>query len=618
MELETVGLDFETYYDSKYSLKRLSTSEYVRDRRFKVHCVAVARASENFQVRTIRGPEIAAYFATLPWDKIRLVCHNMAFDGFVLAEHYGIRPARYFCTMAAARHWLRGKAKSVSLTYLCKFWNLRGKTDALDKTKGLRDIPDDLWPEFEAYASIDVRAALVFYSKLVGHITPDEQRIMDITFRMFCDPVFEGDLPLIREGFKDALRERIKRIDTAGVDPAVLRSNDQLAELLESLGVEPPMKMSPRVPGKMIYAFAKSDEEFTDLLDHENEQVAAIVAARLAVKSTGPVTRALRMYRLARTGLLAVCLNVWGAIATDRWSGGNKMNFQNFKRKSKLRRAIRARAINGVPHHVCVADSSNIEARGTAWYSQQEEMLAIFRNKGDPYNYMASQIYGRPVNRKLKIIQEDGTEFYPDELEGFVGKQAVLGLGYRMGWMKFQATCRGFKIALDDELCVRTVSVYRTTNYKLPPTWEMLDNWGRLLCTDTNETFEHMGTVLKPKENRIWFPNGTSLYYPDAMFGEDEQVWYRYKGSWRTLHGGKLLENIIQKYSRDVIAWQLLNIAERYRIGTMSHDEIVWVAPTHEADEALAWGMEQMSIAPPWAQGWPLGAEGAHAEYYCK
>lgn len=614
MQLETIGLDFESPWTSKYSLKRMSTSEYVRDKRFKAHCVSVARGSENFQARLIRGPDIAAYFDTIDWNTVRLVCHNMLFDGFVLAERYNRRPAEYFCTLAAARHWLRGSVRNFSLDYLCRHYKIAGKSGTLIKTKDLWEIPDTLWPEFEEYCKGDTLRTLVLYHKLAPHIVPDERRIMDMTFRMFCDPVFEGDLALIRESFKDELRARASKIDAAEVDPKLLGQNAVFAEMLEELGVEVPMKPSPKHPEKLIYAFAKSDEEFTDLLDHEDERVSTLVAARLAVKSTTGTTRALRMFRLARTGPLAVALHPWGALASDRWSGANKMNMQNFKRKSKLRRAIRAK--RGM--HVCVADSSNIEARGVAWFTNQEEMLEVFRNKGDPYNYMASQIYMRPVNRKLKIVREDGTEFYPDELEGFVGKQAVLGLGYRMGWVKFQRTCKQFKIALEDELCARTVRVYRTTNYKLPSTWEMLDEWCRMLTTDSNEHLEFGGLTLVPRDQRVWFPNGTSLFYADARMGEDEQVWYRYKNTWRTLHGGKLLENFIQKYSRDVVAWQLLRINERYRIGTMSHDEGVWVCPAHEADESLAWGLEQMRTAPLWAQGWPLDAEGSHAEYYSK
>ena len=387
---------------------------------------------------------------------------------------------------------------------------------------------------------------------------------------MFCDPVFEADLPLIREAFKDALRERIAKIDRAEIDPAILRSNDKFAAALAELGVDPPTKVSLKT-GKEAWAFAKSDEEFTALLDHEDERVATLVAARLAVKSTIGTTRALRLFRLGRTGPLAIALNIWGA-GTDRWSGANKMNAQNFKRKSKLRRAMRAKP----GYHVCVADSSNIEARGTAWFCQQDEMLQVFHDGKDPYDHMASVIFARPVDRKREEIHpETGLAYRPDEFEGFVGKQAVLGLGYGMQAQKFQSSCKVYKVHVDLELCVRTVNTYRTANYKVPAMWETLTHWSQLLTTGTAERFEMMGLTLDPPARRIWFPNGTSLYYPDAQMADDgREVYYRHRSAWKKLYGGKLLENIIQKYSRDIIADQILRIATRYRIGTMSHDDV--------------------------------------------
>ena len=100
----------------------------------------------------------------------------MQFDGLILAERYGIRPARYFCTLAAARHWLRGEVRSHGLEYLSKHYRMAGKSGVLDKTKGVVTIPDELWPELEEYAGSDIRKALVFYLKLAPHIPESERR----------------------------------------------------------------------------------------------------------------------------------------------------------------------------------------------------------------------------------------------------------------------------------------------------------------------------------------------------------------------------------------------------------------------------------------------------------
>ena len=130
--------------------------------------------------------------------------------------------------------------------------------------------------------------------------------------------------------------------------------------------------------------------------------------------------------------------------------------------------------------------------------------------------------------------------------------------------------------------------------------------------------YEFGGLTLKPAERRIWFPNGTSMHYPDIQFDDEGGVQYRDLFMWKKLYGGKLLENIIQKYSRDVIASQILQISEGYRIATMTHDEIIWVAPEDIAADSLAFGMEIMKRGPAWAAGWPLNAKGGYARNYSK
>lgn len=613
---ETVGLDWETYWSSKFSLRRVSTSEYVRDKRFRAHGVAISRSSENFKPRWVTHDDVPAVLATIDWSKTRLVAHNMEFDGFVLAERYGYKPAQYFCTMSAARFWHQGECLA-GLDKLAKFYGMPGKKDGFDATKGHFILPPEIERDLIPYALDDVMKALIFWTKFRDKLPIEEQRLMDITFRMFCDPVLEVDIGLVREAFKNALRARIAKVDAADwVDPAVLRSNDKFAQALRDLGVDPPTKIS-KTTRKPTWAFAKGDDEFIELLDHPDEQVRTLVEARIASKSTIGLSRALRLFRMGRTGKLAIALQ-YGRAKTHRWSGSNKMNLQNFVRGSLLRKAIRAAA----GYVICVADSSNIESRMSAWWCGQEDKIELFRTGGDPYNAMATSIYGRPIDRKRKAIDENGEEYLPDFIEGFVGKTAELGLGYGMGPPKFQITCRrgagGVRVELPLDFCGQVVSTWRRKHYCIEGRWGTLDEWARLLAIGHGEPITLNGVTLVPKERRVWFPNGTSIHYPDAQFDDSGGVVYRDIKTWKTLYGGKMLENFIQKLSRDAVAWQMLQIAERYRVPTMTHDEILWVAPEHEADEALAFGVQTMKTSPPWAQGLPLNAEGGYARNYSK
>lgn len=80
-----------------------------------------------------------------------------------------------------------------------------------------------------------------------------------------------------------------------------------------------------------------------------------------------------------------------------------------------------------------VADYSAIEARVVLWLANAESALDVFRRGEDIYCDMATGIYGRQITKK-------------DKQERQFGKQAVLGLGYGMGFITFLLTCRKYKI----------------------------------------------------------------------------------------------------------------------------------------------------------------------------
>ena len=114
---------------------------------------------------------------------------------------------------------------------------------------------------------------------------------------------------------------------SSGVDKVELMSNEKFAELLRLYGVEPPMKVSPAT-GKQTYAFAKTDEGFKDLADHEDVRVQTLVAARLGTKSTLEETRTQRFIDISKRGKLPVPIRYYAA-HTGRFGGDDKINMQN-------------------------------------------------------------------------------------------------------------------------------------------------------------------------------------------------------------------------------------------------------------------------------------------------
>lgn len=128
-----------------------------------------------------------------------------------------------------------------------------------------------------------------------------------------------------------------------------------------------------------------------------------------------------------------------------------------------LSKAARGALIASPGCELYAADFNAIEARKAAWMSGCAKLLTVFQNGGDPYIEMACAIYSLPVpadNAERKIFKiEHATERN-------LGKKAILGLGYRMGWERFQQQVWEEEgILLDDELCKRVVKIYRKVMY---------------------------------------------------------------------------------------------------------------------------------------------------------
>lgn len=99
-----------------------------------------------------------------------------------------------------------------------------------------------------------------------------ELKLIDRTLRMFIHPLLELDTDLLEDHLYDTKKAKDKLLSDSGVeDKKELMSNPKFAEMLKSLGVEPPMKTS-LTTGKATFAFAKTDEAFKALQQHEDSR----------------------------------------------------------------------------------------------------------------------------------------------------------------------------------------------------------------------------------------------------------------------------------------------------------------------------------------------------------
>lgn len=641
--MKLLTIDFETAYDTDYSMKKMTTEEYIRDPRFEVIGCSVKLGSAPTDWMTAYPGRLETAFKKLDWSNIAVLAHNTRFDGAILEWKYGVRPAFYFDTlsMAQAIHGLEG---SLSLDALTQRYGLGQKGDEVVNAKGKRlsDFgPADL-DRYGEYCSNDVELTLKLFHALRQQgdwkFPTSELAVIDLMLRMFIRPTLQLDRQQLEQHLevvvarKEKLLARVEEV--AGKD--ALMSNDKLATVLRSLGIEPPMKLSPaalkRGEEKLTYAFGKSDLEFKALLDHDDERVQAVVAARMGVKSTQAETRAQRFIQMSGRGPFAIPLR-YHAAHTGRAGGDEKVNVQNLPSRTgdlSLRKSI----IPPPGHSIVTCDSAQIEARVLAYLAGQWDLVEDFRKKVDIYSSFASDVYGYPVDRKMKAIDENGKEYHPHKVEGMVGKEGILGLGFGMGGDKFALRLKQQAgISMEPEKAAEVVQVYRKRFAQVPKLWKQAQHALSQMVKGYTATIG-VGIELQcyPADDfgpaRIALPNGMFLRYPElraepgGKYGDEYRYTARKGRKVETIYtyGAKIIENIVQALARIIVFDQMLAIdrwmakqglasGECMAIAMTVHDEADAVTPDHAVEETEAMMLRTMSTPPTWAPDLPVFAE---------
>jgi DNA polymerase len=606
--VKLITIDFETYYSKTFSLSKMTTEEYIRSSEFEVVGVAVQEGEQSSVWFSGTRKNIKEFLDWFDWDNSAVIAHNAMFDLAILNWHFDINPKKIVDTLSMARA-IHGTEVGGSLAALAVHYRLGTKgTDVLNALGKRRiDFTAQELTSYGEYCKNDAGLTYGLFWKLMDEGFPvSELNLIDLTMRMFVDPVIELDVDVLTGNLQAVQTIKAQLLHEAMTNKEQLMSNDRLAELLWELGVISPTKISPTTQ-KSVFAFARSDEEFQALLEHENFTVQALVAARLGVKSTIEETRTERLISIAGRGLMPIPLRYYAA-HTGRWGGDDKVNMQNLPRKSPLKYALRAP--KGYAFIDC--DSSQIEARTLAWLSGQADLVQAFEKGEDVYRIMAASIYGKP--------QEDITKD-----ERFVGKTTILGAGYGMGYVKFGAQLQTLGVVMDEKECERIVSVYRRTYTQIPKLWTQANH--ALLAMLGNKTTELglEGVLAVEGKRGIRLPNGLYLKYPnlrwktDASTGKNEMVYDVKKGKSvvvTRIYGGKLVENICQALARIIIGEQMLAVSKKQRVVMTVHDAIGCVVPEAEAQTGLEFVEACMRIRPTWAQGLPLNCEGGSGATY--
>ena len=593
-----ITLDFETYYDKEYGLKKYTTEEYIRSDKFEVIGVAVNDGTTTYW-NTGTHDEIKTFLKGFDLEDSFALGHNMRFDAAILSWIFDIHPLGLFDTMSMGQI-LHGLTESVSLANLSTFYGIGVKGtevgDALGKHR--LDFTSNEMASYAKYCINDVELTRQLFYKMKNKFTAPEMRLIDLTIRMFTEPKLELNKGLLIRHLHEVKDAKEKLLASVSVDKELLMSNPKFAELLIEQGVEPPTKISITT-GKETYAFAKTDEGFKDLLDHEKPHVQALAAARIGNKSTLEETRTENFIQIANRGKLPVPLKYSGAVVSHRWSGVDGINLQNLPRTSELRRAICAPK----GWKLVASDLSNIELRLAYWFAQSTAKIQQIKDGIDLYKQSASEITGTEYDKVDKDLR-------------YIFKVVNLSGIYGVGANKMHSILKQGGVKKELNEVKNIVYAYRRANPELVEAWQ--DAGTMLESVRAGQVYRmgNGGIITGVPHEGMMKPNGMMLGLPNLrkLKTDTGESWAYDKLMGRTIipeyiHPSKTFQRCIQSLARDIIGEQLIQVAKVYDVVMTVHDELVMLCPEDEVDECVAYVKKCMTTAPTWCSDLPLGCE---------
>jgi DNA polymerase len=614
-----VHIDLET--KSEADLTKVGVHKYADHPSTDVWCVcwSVESAGTENEINVwYPGQPIPAIFAGRQFTG---VAHNASFERIlfekILGPKYGfIGPSKWICTMAMSAHnclplgldaaavalglsTRKDKEGSMLMRRMCDLKNtVQASFDDLDRL--VEYCKQDVRVEHEIFSRLEI-------TDYEQHVYEVDQRINDRGVCIDSDTV-QAVIEAIEDETKLLTKEFVRVTNNfVGAPSQVI----VFKSWLHNQGVTV-SDLTAETVDRLL------DEE----MDPEPKRALQIrqMTSQSSLKKYPAMLESVSSDGRAR-GLFMYC----GAMAAGRWTS-RRIQIQNLPRLSmsdeevttavelfQSRDVESLRMFIGDPLDVAkqmlrpmlfgdgglvVGDWSSIELRVSAWLAGQSDLLQELRNGDDVYKSMASVIYSVPLAEVTKDQRQ-------------IGKIAVLGCGYSMGWRAFHKTLEKYRINADEALAQRAVSAYRMKNSEITNFWSLL-NSSSVAAIQTG-TVQRIGKYLRMcyRDGRLsmQLPSGRVLRYYDIRQDENGLSCANFdlakNGGRKKLYGGLLFENACQGVARDILAATLLR-AEEMDLAVVSH--------TH--DEIAVEGIDDVSqvrrcmeTLPDWADGLPIKAE---------
>lgn len=642
----TLAIDIETYSD--IDLIRSGVYAYTTSPKFEILLFAYSFDDDEVKVVDLASGETLPneIIVALEDENIIKTAFNANFERVCLTKFLNKRLSAksWRCTAVQAASLglplsLEGVAQVLGLQKqkmkegkdLIRYFSVPCKPTKSngERTRNYPHHSLERWEVFKKYCAQDVEVEKAIRKKLERYpIINSEQEIYVLD---------------------QEINDRGVLIDTQLVEKAIecdnINKEDTYAEAKKITGLENPnsvIQLKQWLLENGVEVESLSKKSVADLAKDSEEDVQRLLNLRTQLSKTS-----VKKYEAIERALcddfrVRGLLQFYGANRTGRWAG-RLVQVQNLPQNhikdltlarnlvkegefetlymlfgnapQVLSELIRTAFIPKDNHRFIVADFSAIEARVIAWLAGEQWRLDVFNSHGKIYEASASQMFKVPI--------EEITKTSPLRQKGKISELA-LGYGGAVGALTAMgALDMGVK---EDEL-QGLVTAWRQANPNITKLWWEIDK--AVIKVVKEKSCEVVGKIKIYYERGIMFitlPSGRNLSYikprlETNKFGR-EGITYEGIGStkkWERIetYGPKLVENIVQATARDLLAEAMINVDKKgYEIVMHVHDEII--VETQIGKGSLKEVCDVMSIAPEWAKGLPLGADGFECEYYRK
>lgn len=642
----TLAIDIETYSD--VDLISCGVYKYSSSPYFEILLIAYSvDDKETVCIDVANGEEPPKEFMEMLFDDtVTKTAFNANFERTCFSNYYqhSFRPEAWRCTavqaaMLALPLSLEGvgavlgldKQKMTEGKELIKYFCSPCKATKSNggRTRNLPKDAPEKWRQFKTYCIRDVDVEKQIRQRLAKFPIPKREQ------EIYC--------------LDQRINDRGIMVDRNLVNHAVacdlLYKETATARAYELTGLENPnsvsqLKLWLKEKGLEVDSLAK--DTVKDLSMKAEGDVQEVLKLRLATSKTS-----VKKYEAIDRSVCAESrvhglLQFYGANRTGRWAGrlvqihnlpqnhlpdlelaralvseGRYEEVELFYESTPnvLSELIRTAFVAKPGCRFIISDYSAIEARVLAWLAGEEWRLQVFETHGKIYEASASAMFHVPI--------EEITKTSPLRQKGKISELA-LGYGGAVGAL---TSMGALKMGLTEEELPGLVSTWRSANPHITAFWWAVDDAAITAVRDKKTS--RVGRVSFEYKSGILFvtlPSGRKLSYvkPRMMQNKFGREGLTYEGigeskKWMRLetYGPKLVENIVQAASRDILAEAMLRLEkEGFDIVCHVHDEVVLEVP--DGKSSVEEVNEIMAANPVWTEGLPLKAAGFESPFYKK